>query len=243
LWDGGDYRSRPLPGEPLTDPGQDCRDDDGGARTRWVRKEAHDRHTQRPRRARREPPRRAGRRGTARARARHHRVPPAPDVLHPGGSAAVGVRASSPDDARRRGPRARRLHPPGRRGALRLWLGRGFRAGVPVGPRDRPAEVSRRGGPLSTQPMLRFRLSVEGSTPMDVTITDRPDLVLVGHAAQVPLIHQGVNPHIQEHVASIPPEEHTRLKALSDTEPSGILAVTAGLEPDAPEGAMLTYLH
>src|SRR5690625_322824 len=34
----------------------------------------------------------------------------------------------------------------------------------------RPAEVRRDGGPLTTQPMLRFRLSVEGSTPMDVKI-------------------------------------------------------------------------
>lgn len=106
-----------------------------------------------------------------------------------------------------------------------------------------PAEVRRRGGPLSTQPMLRFRLSVEGSTPMDVTITDRPAFVLAGHAAEVPLIHEGVNPHIQEHIASIAPEEHARLKSLGDTEPAGILAVTAGLEPDAPEGSMLTYLH
>jgi AraC family transcriptional regulator len=78
---------------------------------------------------------------------------------------------------------------------------------------------------------------------MDVTITDRPELVLVGHAAQVPLIHVGVNPHIQRHIAAISTEEHARLKALSVAEPSGILAVTAGLEPDAPEGAELTYLH
>ena len=106
-----------------------------------------------------------------------------------------------------------------------------------------PAEARRSGGPLSTQPMLRFRLSVEGSTPMDVTITDRPALVLAGHAAQVPLVHRGVNPHIQAHIASIAPEEHLRLKALSDTEPSGILAVTADHEPDAAEGSMLTYLH
>ncbi|PYF96834.1 AraC family transcriptional regulator [Georgenia satyanarayanai] len=106
-----------------------------------------------------------------------------------------------------------------------------------------PAEVRRHGGPLSTQPMLRFRLSVEGSVPMDVTVTDRPSFTLAGHAAQVPLIHHGVNPHIQEHIASIAPEEHRRLTSLSDTEPAGILAVTAGLEPDAPEGAMLTYLH
>jgi AraC family transcriptional regulator len=106
-----------------------------------------------------------------------------------------------------------------------------------------PADVRRHGGPLSTQPMLRFRLSVEGSTPMDVTITDRPAFTLVGHAAQVPLIHEGINPHIQQHVAAIAPEEHQRLKALRNVEPAGILAVTANLEPDAPEGSMLTYLH
>ena len=106
-----------------------------------------------------------------------------------------------------------------------------------------PADVRRDGGPLTTQPVLRFRLSVEGSTPMDVTITDRPALVLVGHAAAVPLQHRGVNPRIAEHIASIAPQEHARLKALSDTDPSGILAVTAASEPDAPEGSRLTYLH
>lgn len=106
-----------------------------------------------------------------------------------------------------------------------------------------PADARRTGGPLSTQPTLRFRLSVEGSTPMDVTITARPELVLVGHAAQIPLIHEGVNPHIQVHIASIAPDEHRRLKALGNTDPAGILAVTADAEPDAPEGSMLTYLH
>ena len=106
-----------------------------------------------------------------------------------------------------------------------------------------PADVRRDGGPLSTQPTLRFRLSVEGSTQMDVTITHRPAFILAGHAAQVPLIHEGVNPHIQAHIASFAPEEHLRLKALSDTEPAGILAVTAEVEPDATEGSPLTYLH
>ncbi|CAM3528106.1 AraC family transcriptional regulator [Occultella aeris] len=106
-----------------------------------------------------------------------------------------------------------------------------------------PADARRHGGPLSTQPTLRFRLSVEGSTPMDVTITARPEFVLAGHAAQVPLIYDGVNPHIQEHIAAIAPEEHGRLKALGNTEPAGILAVTSGTEPDAPEGSLLTYLH
>lgn len=116
---------------------------------------------------------------------------------------------------------------------------RAFRAVHGIG----PAEARRDGGPLRTQPTLRFRLSVEGSTPMDVTITPLPALHLVGHAAQVPLIHRGVNPHIQQHIAAIPAEEHVRLKELNDAEPSGILAVTADVEPDAPEGTPLTFLH
>lgn len=118
-------------------------------------------------------------------------------------------------------------------------FGRAFRAVHGTG----PADVRRHGGPLRTQSTLRFRLSVEGVTPMDVTIIDRPGLRLIGHAAQVPLIHEGVNPHIQAHIASLAPEEHQRLKELNDTEPRGILAVTADLEPDAPEGSLLTYLH
>lgn len=118
-------------------------------------------------------------------------------------------------------------------------FGRAFRAVHGIGPSD----ARRDGGPLRTQPTLRFRLSVEGSTPMDVTIVTTPALVLAGHAARVPLIHRGVNPRIQEHIAAIPPEEHARLKALSDTEPGGILAVTGDVAPDAPEGTELTYLH
>lgn len=78
---------------------------------------------------------------------------------------------------------------------------------------------------------------------MDVTITAMPELVLVGHAARVPLIHVGVNPHIQAHIAGIAPEEHIRLKRLSERAPAGILAITGDVAPDAPEGTELTYLH
>ncbi|WP_328743917.1 AraC family transcriptional regulator [Streptomyces sp. NBC_00285] len=118
-------------------------------------------------------------------------------------------------------------------------FGRAFRAVHGAGPGD----VRRNGGPLRTQPQLRFRLTVEGSTPMDTRLVDRPAFRLTGHATRVPLIHQGVNPHIQEHIAALPPEEHLRLKALSDTEPKGLLQVTADLDPDSREGSELTYLH
>ena len=118
-------------------------------------------------------------------------------------------------------------------------FGRAFRAVHGAGPSD----VRRHGGPLRTQPRLRFRLTVEGSTPMDTHLTDRPAFRLVGHATRVPLIHEGVNPHIQAHVASLPAEEHERLRALSATEPAGLLQVSADVDPDYTEGSELTYLH
>lgn len=106
-----------------------------------------------------------------------------------------------------------------------------------------PAEVRTHGGPFRSQPKLRFRLTVEGNSSMDTRITHRPDFRLVGHATRVPLIHHGVNPHIQAHVAGIPASEHARLKALGNTEPTGLLQVSADVDPDYTEGSELTYLH
>lgn len=107
----------------------------------------------------------------------------------------------------------------------------------------RPRDVRRDGGPLQAQAKLRLRLTVEGNTTMDTRITDRPDFRLIGHAARVPLIHEGINPHIQAHIASLPDHEHARLKDLSNTEPAGLLQVSADVEADYTEGSELTYLH
>ena len=118
-------------------------------------------------------------------------------------------------------------------------FGRAFRAVHGIS----PGEARRDGGPLRTQPQLRFRLTVEGNTTMETRIADRPAFRLVGHAARVPLIHHGPNPHIQAHIASLPEAEHLRLKALSNTDPAGLLQVSADVDPDATEGSELTYLH
>ncbi|MET0734163.1 MAG: AraC family transcriptional regulator [Microbacterium sp.] len=106
-----------------------------------------------------------------------------------------------------------------------------------------PADVRRDGGPLRAQPALRFRLTVEGNITMDTRIIERPAFRLVGHAARVPLIHEGANPHIQAHIAALPMSEHARVKELGDTEPSGLLQVSADIDPDYTEGSELTYLH
>lgn len=106
-----------------------------------------------------------------------------------------------------------------------------------------PAEVRVTGGPLRAQPKLRLRLTVEGNTTMDTRIAERPAFRLVGHATRVPLIHEGINPHIQQFVAGLPASEHARLKELSGTEPGGLLQVSDGVDPDYREGTELSYLH
>lgn len=106
-----------------------------------------------------------------------------------------------------------------------------------------PAEVRNDGGPLRSQPQLRFRLTIEGNTTMDTRITERPAFRLVGHAARVPLVHTGRNHDIEAHIASLPTDEHARLKALGNTEPAGLLQVSANVDPDYTEGSELTYLH
>ena len=118
-------------------------------------------------------------------------------------------------------------------------FGRAFRAVHGVS----PADVRRNGGPLLSQPKIRFRLTVEGSNTMKTRIVERPAFRLVGHAARVPLVHRGVNPHIQAHIAAFPAAEHQRLKGLGDTEPTGLLQVSDDVDPDYAEGSELTYLH
>lgn len=118
-------------------------------------------------------------------------------------------------------------------------FGRAFRAVHGV----RHTEVRRDGGPLRSQPQLRFRLTVEGSTPMDARILDRPAFRLIGHAARVPLIREGVNSHIRDHIEALPGAAHERLKALSNTNPPGLLQVSDDVDPGYADGSELTYLH
>jgi len=118
-------------------------------------------------------------------------------------------------------------------------FGRAFRSVHDIS----PADVRRDGGPLRTQQQVRFRLTVEGSTPMETRIIERPEFRLAGHAARVPLVHRGVNPDIQNLIASLPMTEHERLKHLGDDEPTGLLQVSADIDPDYREGTELTYLH
>lgn len=114
-----------------------------------------------------------------------------------------------------------------------------------------PTAVRASGGPVRSQHIVRFRLTVEGRDPMDVRIVHTPTQWFAGHSARVPLIYSGVNPHIAALVESVTEAQNARLLNLGrdadGTAPRGILAVSGEPEGDlgqaSPEGSMLTYLH
>ncbi|ROR37271.1 AraC family transcriptional regulator [Kitasatospora cineracea] len=123
---------------------------------------------------------------------------------------------------------------------------RAFRAQHGVG----PGEARRSGAVLNAQPRLSFRLVVEGSTTMRYRIVEKEAFRVVGRKARVPLIYEGVNPHIAEHIRGIPADTVRRITELSDQEPQGLLSATVRLPEegsDGPggfaEGSLLDYYH
>lgn len=116
---------------------------------------------------------------------------------------------------------------------------RAFRAMHGVG----PAEARRSAPALQSQPRITFRLTVEGSSSMRYRIVNKAAFTVAGRKARVPLIYEGENRAISDFVRSIAPEESARIAALSDQEPYGIVAVTAGVSEHRDEGSELDYYH
>jgi len=116
---------------------------------------------------------------------------------------------------------------------------RAFRAVHGIG----PGEARRTGGALNSQPRMSFRLIIEGSSTMRYRIVEKVQFSVVGRKARVPMVHEGVNPAIAEHIQGIGPETVQRIAGLSDQEPAGILSVIEYLSDSREEGTELDYWH
>ncbi|WP_043267309.1 AraC family transcriptional regulator [Streptomyces sp. CT34] len=116
---------------------------------------------------------------------------------------------------------------------------RAFRAMHGVG----PGEARRTGAALRSQPRMAFRLIVEGSSTMQYRIVEKDAFTVAGKKARVPLIYEGVNPHIAAFVKGIGRETLRRIEELSDQEPEGIVAVCDNADPSRAEGTELDYYH
>ncbi|WP_440901301.1 AraC family transcriptional regulator [Actinosynnema sp.] len=116
---------------------------------------------------------------------------------------------------------------------------RAFRAVHGVG----PGEARRTGAALSSQSRMAFRLVIEGSSDMRYRIVERAEFAVVGRRARVPLVHQGVNPHIADFIRGLDKAEFAEIKKLNNEEPGGVVGVSADLDPSRAEGTELDYYH
>ncbi|WP_019853180.1 AraC family transcriptional regulator [Actinopolyspora mortivallis] len=117
---------------------------------------------------------------------------------------------------------------------------RAFRAVHGVG----PAEARRSGTALTSQPRMTFHLTVEGSTPMEYRIVDKPEFRLLGYRTEVPIVHEGHNQAIAEFIASVGVERLARLKPLSDQEPRGVVSAVEPLDASSrAEGSLVDYMQ
>ncbi|MFF3109753.1 GyrI-like domain-containing protein [Kitasatospora sp. NPDC057904] len=116
---------------------------------------------------------------------------------------------------------------------------RAFRAMHGVG----PGEARRDGAVLKSQARMSFRLVVEGASSMDYRIVQKPDFRIVGKKARVPLIYEGVNPHIAEFIKGLGKETVERITTLTGGDPAGIVSVSDDFSPSREEGSELDYWH
>ncbi|MFD2330229.1 GyrI-like domain-containing protein [Cohnella sp. GCM10020058] len=99
-----------------------------------------------------------------------------------------------------------------------------------------PSEARRLGRPLKAYPRMTFRLTIEGGDEMKYRLVEKEAFRIVGMMKRVPLIYEGVNPHIAELWSRLTPDLIAELKALSDVEPAGLISASANFSEGRKDG-------
>ncbi|MBN9417320.1 AraC family transcriptional regulator [bacterium SCN 62-11] len=94
---------------------------------------------------------------------------------------------------------------------------------------------------LKAYPRLSFQLSIQGASEMNYQIVEKPAFHIVGIYKRVPLIYEGINPHIQQMWQSLDEDLIGRLKTLSDLEPSGIISGSTNFSDSRAELSELDH--
>lgn len=93
--------------------------------------------------------------------------------------------------------------------------------------------------PLKAFPPMNFCLAVSGGNEMDYRIVEKGTFSIVGIRKTIPLVYEGKNPHMDSMWESLTIDDINELKSLSDTQPEGILCVSANLSDRREEGTEL----
>lgn len=104
-----------------------------------------------------------------------------------------------------------------------------------------PSAARAAGQALKAFPRLTFQITIQGASEMNYRIVDKEGFAIVGLMRRVPLIYQGVNPHITAMWQSLNEERIGTLKGLSNVEPYGLISASTHFSDGRPDGGELDH--
>lgn len=98
-----------------------------------------------------------------------------------------------------------------------------------------PSTAKSNGPSIKAYPRMTFQLTVQGGNAMHYRIVEKGPFRIVGIMRRVPIQFNGVNSEIESMWRSLTPEDIVQLKALSDTEPQGLIQASVNFSEERME--------
>ena len=102
-----------------------------------------------------------------------------------------------------------------------------------------PSQAKRKGSAVKSFPPMAFQLTIQGGDKMDYRIVHKEAFTIVGFKKRITLQYRGINPQMDSLNEKLTPAIVMELKSLCNTEPKGILSVSANFENQTEEGTEL----
>lgn len=102
-----------------------------------------------------------------------------------------------------------------------------------------PTEARRGHSKLKSFPQMTFQLTIKGGNPMEYRIIEKGPFQVAGIMKRITLIYEGVNPQMDEMWTRLTMDDYAELKSISNTEPGGIICVSANFSEGRAEGGEL----
>ena len=104
-----------------------------------------------------------------------------------------------------------------------------------------PTEARDGRQPLKAFPRMTFQITIKGVSEMNYRLVEKEGFAIVGLMKRVPLIYEGVNPHIAAMYGQLTEELIAILKALSNVEPSGLISASTNFSEGRLDGGELDH--
>ncbi len=102
-----------------------------------------------------------------------------------------------------------------------------------------PSAARKPGAVIQSFLPMSFRLTIKGGNEMQYRIVKKDAFTIVGLKKRITVVFEGVNPQMAGLFQQLTPDKIRELKALCDTEPRGIVCVSANFSDRTQEGSEL----